>query len=97
MWKNKFWTEAIFDITLGTMNKYNLESFYLQLIACGILAAEKRGDRKNGFDLYWVLCDEERNDGARRVKCYTIDSYWNSVCTRNVSDRRQYNHNFSNI
>ena len=57
---------------------------------------EMNGDQKNGFHLYWVLCDEERNDGARRVKCYTIESYWTSLCTHNATDRRQYKHDLTN-
>ena len=97
LYKNKFWTESIFDVTVGTLNKYNIEAFLLQLIATGVLNAEKRGDQHNGFELFWVLCDEERNEGARRVKCYTIDSYWDSVCTHNETDRRQYKHDLSNV
>jgi len=54
LWKVKHWTTAIFDRGFSMVFKSNVEAFFLQMIAAGFIAAE----RKNG-NMLWVVCREQ--------------------------------------
>ena len=97
LWQNQLWTEAIFDYAVESINKYNVKAFLLQLLASNILAAEKRGDAKNGSNLRWILYDEERNEGARLIMCYKLDNYWTRVSTHQLDNKRQHNYDLADI
>ncbi len=50
-----YWIRAIFDLKQGSINKFNVEAMFLQLIAARIIAAENWKGK-----LSWVVCREER-------------------------------------
>ena len=50
VWKNHEWIQSIFDLAKSTVNKYNVEAMFLQLIASGLLEVR----RKNGEWYYMV-------------------------------------------
>ena len=93
LWKKEKWTEAIFDVKVSTLLKYNVEAFFLQLIAAGMLSADRVCIGRGEFDLMWTLPHEEV--GVRSVKCYRMKKYWAGLNLHKPTDRRTYDHNLT--
>ena len=84
LWKRKHWTTAIFDRGFSMVLKSNVEAFFLQMIAAGFIAAE----RKNG-NLLWVVCRERLNEYTDRL-VYQNDSKWHGIHLHPTSRIRKY-------
>ena len=57
LWQVEHWTTAIFDKGMSMVSKYNIESFFLQLIGARIIKARLM----NVTTLKWVFCHEHIN------------------------------------
>ena len=84
LWKVKHWTTAIFDCGFSMVLKLNVEAFFLQMIAAGFIAAE----RKNG-NMLWVVCREPVNEYTDRL-VYQNDSKWHGIHLHPTSRIRKY-------
>ena len=73
LWGVGHWVTAIFDKGVSTVNKYNVESFFLQLIGSRIIEA-----RLLKGNLKWVFCHERVNEYTD-ILCYTKESYRTGV------------------
>lgn len=82
-----YWIKAIFDRAPGTIYKYNIESFLLQLIAVGIISAVRRGDQ-----LHWILvCDVVKVDGCEiKIPMYEKDETWDGMNLVKPTATRKY-------
>ena len=75
LWKVKHWTVAIFDVAVSNVRKSHIEAFFLQMIAAGFIAVQ----RKSG-SMKWVVCREPTNRYSDRLVYENIDR-WSNVHT----------------
>jgi hypothetical protein len=74
LWKKESYTNGIFNLAVSTVNKYNVEAFFLQLIGLKFIALEKR---KDGI-LYWVI-GRERTNEFMQTPLYKLDCNWKGI------------------
>ena len=73
LWKVKHWTVAIFVVAVSKIRKSHIEAFFLQMIAAGFIAAQ----RKSGT-MTWVMCREPINGYSDRLVYENIER-WSNV------------------
>ena len=94
LWKKEACTNGIFDLAVSTVNKYNVEAFFLQLIGLKFIAIEKRRDN----NLYWIICRERNilaNDIESTRSRYAISRAHDAKKSPTVSLDMRRNMNFA--
>jgi superfamily II DNA helicase RecQ len=77
VWKDDFYTRAIFDLKVGSVNKFHVEAMFLQLVAARLIAVEPWKGQ-----LRWVVCREAKSrNGNGRYPPYRWknDANWEGI------------------
>ena len=82
MHKIEKWIKAVFDLV--TVNKYNVEAFFLQMIGAEFITVKRKGD-----EVWWVISSTKVSD------LKTIDNFegdnWSGINLHPDTRNWQYN------